>query len=587
MFPSSDSTRRRLRHLGVGAAVAVVAIATPTSASALPPPATAAVVAFETPVVIFSGGTADLDGSTTLENTETGTKSRLDCTLLFAKDSDRLRPGAQQKLRRLALQLQRQGAGQLQITGYTDDLGSAAHGLDLSQRRAQRVATELGNTLPANKFPMTVRGRGEADPAVLNTNENNRRKNRRVNVTLTRTQSAPARTSTTHSTGATVAPTSHPTAATAQQPTALPSPTSAYTTSRPTLQAQVDPTRQPAPKVPPPPAPSRPNRQTWPLIAALSTGLIAVGAFADLIRRRRAAPPSQTAPPAAPPDPDLATDAQAAPASTDRGRPDTDTSPSPQLAAVADKAQATNTHPARDTAGLKPDRANPNPSPPTGKASARQAGHGTKLDDDLAAWSATNTNQPRLTLLGPVHASTRGQALARRKPYYTELLAYLTLKPHGATADEMADTFNLTTARVRTDMKILRDWLGADPTTSQPYLPDARTSPAAHQRGLPTYQVRGVLCDWLLFTQLQTRAATTKPANTSDLEAALKLVTGRPFTSTRTNGWGWIFEGRRIDLHATTAIITVANSLAQHHEADGNDTAAQHALAIASVAESD
>ena len=96
------------------------------------------------------------------------------------------------------------------------------------------------------------------------------------------------------------------------------------------------------------------------------------------------------------------------------------------------------------------------------------------IEVDLASWSAADSPLPRLRLLGPVHARTRGQALTRRKPYYTELLAYLTLKPHGATADEVADTFNLTTARVRTDMKILRDWLGPNPRTGRPHLPQTR-----------------------------------------------------------------------------------------------------------------
>lgn len=220
----------------------------------------------------------------------------------------------------------------------------------------------------------------------------------------------------------------------------------------------------------------------------------------------------------------------------------------------------------------------PSARPPRSKA--------TKLDEDLTAWFSANTRRPRLTLLGPVQARTHGQALARRKAFYTELLAYLTLKPHGATVDEIADTFTLTTARVRTDMKVLRDWLGTNPTTGQPYLPDARTSPAALQRGLPTYQVQGVLCDYQLFTQLHTRATTAEPeARISDLETALRLVTGRPFSHTRTNGWQWIFEGRRFDLQATTAIVTVADTAAEHHQHHGNRTAQRQALAVAAAAE--
>jgi len=57
------------------------------------------------------------------------------------------------------------------------------------------------------------------------------------------------------------------------------------------------------------------------------------------------------------------------------------------------------------------------------------------LDADLDAWFSQDCDRPRLTLLGSVRARTRGDALAvvKRKAYYTELLAYLALRPAGAT----------------------------------------------------------------------------------------------------------------------------------------------------------
>ena len=105
------------------------------------------------------------------------------CSIRTAPDSDR-RPT--HKITELAEQLRRPGPGQITVTGYTDDLGSAAHGLHLSQRRAAAVAKLLDNSLGASWPTITVVGRGEADPAVPNTNEKNRQLNRRVVITVHR-----------------------------------------------------------------------------------------------------------------------------------------------------------------------------------------------------------------------------------------------------------------------------------------------------------------------------------------------------------------------------------------------------------------
>jgi hypothetical protein len=106
------------------------------------------------------------------------------------------------------------------------------------------------------------------------------------------------------------------------------------------------------------------------------------------------------------------------------------------------------------------------------------------LDADIDAWFADDSDVPRLTLLGPVHARTNGVAIAKRRPYYTELLAYLATRPHGATPEEVADAFSLTGPRVRNDIKVLRDWLGVNPRTGRKHLPDARDSAAARAGGV-------------------------------------------------------------------------------------------------------
>lgn len=63
----------------------------------------------------------------------------------------------------------------------------------------------------------------------------------------------------------------------------------------------------------------------------------------------------------------------------------------------------------------------------------------------LALWADTDAPVPRLTLLGPVDARAYGnpRAVAKRKPFYVEMLAYLALHPDGVSSHELADAFGL------------------------------------------------------------------------------------------------------------------------------------------------
>lgn len=135
-----------------------------------------------TPVVDLRLATSDLKGAARVEEQEGRIDVTLSSEVLFGKDSARLRGPAEGRLREVANRLERSGSGRLDITGFTDDLGSARHGVVLSRERAQAVARTLRPSLAAGDYPFTVTGRGEADPAVPNTSEANRKLNRRVEI---------------------------------------------------------------------------------------------------------------------------------------------------------------------------------------------------------------------------------------------------------------------------------------------------------------------------------------------------------------------------------------------------------------------
>lgn len=77
-----------------------------------------------------------------------------------------------------------------QVDGYTDDQGSAAHGLVLSRRRADAVRDVLAPLISAQGVKIKTRGRGEADPRFPNRDKSgreipkNQAKNRRVEITF-------------------------------------------------------------------------------------------------------------------------------------------------------------------------------------------------------------------------------------------------------------------------------------------------------------------------------------------------------------------------------------------------------------------
>jgi len=197
------------------------------------------------------------------------------------------------------------------------------------------------------------------------------------------------------------------------------------------------------------------------------------------------------------------------------------------------------------------------------KVRAAVQGADPGLDADLAAWAAGT--RPHLRLLGPIQARTgttgKPTVVAKRKAFYTELLAFLALHPHGVTIDQVVDAFGSDATQMRVHLSKVRSWLGVDPTTGGNYLPDATKSPAGIARGMGIYQVVGVLADIDLFRRLRSRGQARGSEGLVDLQAALELVTGEPFTGQRGRGWAWLADGVRIDQHMVCAVVDVAHTV--------------------------
>jgi hypothetical protein len=99
------------------------------------------------------------------------------------------------------------------------------------------------------------------------------------------------------------------------------------------------------------------------------------------------------------------------------------------------------------------------------------------------------------------------------------------------------------------------------------------------------YEVVDVLIDWDLFRRLRLRGESRGADGIEDLRKALQIVSGRPFQKVRPVGWGWLYEGDRLDLHTSIAITDVAHVLVTQSLQGSNvreaEWAAELALAVA------
>ncbi|WP_086738615.1 OmpA family protein [Streptomyces glaucescens] len=128
----------------------------------------------------------DESGEERREDTNADVKFALQAEVLFPKDSARLGGAAKARLGAIAQEIKSQNATRIRVFGFTDDLGSSAHGDVLSKQRANAVHQVLDAELNDPGVTFEVRGYGEDYPIASNSSEEGRKKNRRVEVSFAR-----------------------------------------------------------------------------------------------------------------------------------------------------------------------------------------------------------------------------------------------------------------------------------------------------------------------------------------------------------------------------------------------------------------
>ncbi|RZU44237.1 outer membrane protein OmpA-like peptidoglycan-associated protein [Streptomyces sp. BK022] len=129
----------------------------------------------------------DQSGNERREDTNADVTFALQAEVLFGKDSADLGPEARARITAIAEEIEKQKATRVRVFGFTDNLGSSAHGDVLSKRRANAVQAVLDQDLNAPDVTFEVRGYGEQYPIADNATEAGRKKNRRVEVSFPRT----------------------------------------------------------------------------------------------------------------------------------------------------------------------------------------------------------------------------------------------------------------------------------------------------------------------------------------------------------------------------------------------------------------
>ena len=109
----------------------------------------------------------------------------LDSAVLFETGEHVLKEEGVLAIQELAENMKNLQKGTITVEGHTDDVGSDTTNKILSQKRAASVAAELKKAINKPAFKWKEMGYGETNPIVLNDTDENRAKNRRVEILVT------------------------------------------------------------------------------------------------------------------------------------------------------------------------------------------------------------------------------------------------------------------------------------------------------------------------------------------------------------------------------------------------------------------
>lgn len=127
----------------------------------------------------------NLAGTERVTESTTEVTYSLAAAVLFSKNSAEISPHSKQKINDIAQKIaQAHPAKPVEIRGYTDNLGSAQHGSELSKARANAVKDLFEKNPALTRTTFTAKGLGEAQPIADNGTETGRQKNRRVEIAV-------------------------------------------------------------------------------------------------------------------------------------------------------------------------------------------------------------------------------------------------------------------------------------------------------------------------------------------------------------------------------------------------------------------